>query len=67
VDSHALRQFTPCDHVLREATPQEELAALAQRSVELDQQAQALDDATEWSADEAQLIDLEEQDIGRLQ
>ena len=65
VDSHALRQFTPCDHVLREATPheQEELAALAQRSAELDQQAQALDDAPEWSADEAELIDLEEQDI----
>jgi len=65
VDSHALRQFTPCDHVLREATPQEqeELAALAQRGSELDQQAQALDDAPEWSADEAELIDLEEQDI----
>ena len=64
-DSHALRQFTPCDHVLREATPQEqeELAALAQRGVELDQQAQALNDAPEWSADEAELIDLEEQDI----
>jgi len=65
VDSHALRQFTPCDHVLREATllEQEELAALAQRSAELDQQAQALDDAPEWSAEEAELIDLEEQDI----
>ena len=65
VDSHALRQFTPCDHVLREATllEHEELAALAQRSAELDQQAQALDDAPEWSADEAELIDLEEQDI----
>ena len=65
VDSHALRQFTPCDHVLREATlqEQEELAALAQRGAELDQQAQALDDTPEWSADEAELVDLEEQDI----
>jgi ParB family chromosome partitioning protein len=65
VDSQALRQFTPCDHVLCEATPQEqeELAALTQRSDVLEQQARALDDAPEWSADEAECIDLEEQDI----
>ncbi len=65
VDSHALRQFSPCDHVLREPMPQEqeELDALSGRSAELEQQAQALDDAPEWSADEAECIDLEEQDI----
>lgn len=65
VDSQALRQFAPCAHGTREPTAaeQEELDALAQRSAELDQQAQALDDAPEWSADEAELIDLEEQDI----
>ena len=32
-------------------------------SAELEQQAQALDDAPEWSPDEAEMIDLEEQDI----
>ena len=65
VDSQALRQFAPCAHVTREPTAaeQEELDALARRSAELDQQAQALDDAPEWSPDEAELIDLEEQDI----
>ncbi|MDP1532903.1 MAG: chromosome partitioning protein ParB, partial [Rubrivivax sp.] len=65
VDSQALRQFAPCANGTREPTAaeQEELDALAQRSAELDQQAQALDDAPEWSADEAELIDLEEQDI----
>jgi len=65
VESHALRQFAPCDHVLREPTQeeQEELGALSRRSDELDRQAQALDDAPEWSADEAEVIDLEEQDI----
>ena len=33
------------------------------RAAELEQQAQALDDAPEWSPDEAEMIDLEEQDI----
>ncbi len=65
LDAQALRQFSPCDHTLREPTSQErdELAALDHRTVELEQQAQALDDAPEWSADEAECIDLEEQDI----
>ena len=65
IDSHALRQFAPCDHVLREPTPQEreELAALTRRSGELERQMQALEDAPEWSADEAECIDLEEQDM----
>jgi ParB family chromosome partitioning protein len=65
VDSHALRQFAPCAHGNREPTAaeQEELDALARRSSELEQQAQALDDAPEWSPDDAEMIDLEEQDI----
>ena len=69
VDSHALRQFTLCDSALRAPTPQEqeELDALTRRGVELEQQAQALDDAPEWSADEAECIDLEEQDIAARQ
>jgi ParB family chromosome partitioning protein len=65
VDSQALRQFAPCAHVNREpmAAEQDELDALARRAAELEQQAQALDDAPEWSPDEAEMIDLEEQDI----
>ncbi|MBI1395413.1 MAG: chromosome partitioning protein ParB [Betaproteobacteria bacterium] len=65
VDSQALRQLVPCAHVSRKptTTEQEELDALASRAAELEQQAQALDDAPEWSADEAEMIDLEEQDI----
>ena len=65
VDSQALRQFAPCGHVNRKPTvaEQEELDALERRAAELEQQAQALDDAPEWSPDEAEMIDLEEQDI----
>lgn len=66
VDSQALRQFATCGHINRKpkAAEQEELDALARRAAELAQQAEALDDAPEWSADEAEMIDLEEQDIG---
>ncbi|MBL8329800.1 MAG: chromosome partitioning protein ParB, partial [Rubrivivax sp.] len=65
VDSMALRQFAPCAHTNRKPTAaeQEELDALDRRAAELEQQAQALDDAPEWSPDEAEMIDLEEQDI----
>ena len=65
VDSQALRRFAPCAHANRKPTAaeQEELDALARRDAELEQQAQALDDAPEWSPDEAEVIDLEEQDI----
>ncbi len=65
VDSMALRQFAPCVHTNRKPTAaeQEELDALDRRAAELEQQAQALDDAPEWSPDEAEMIDLEEQDI----
>ena len=65
VDSQALRQFAPCAHTNRRpmAAEQEELDALDRRSSELDRQAQALEDAPEWSPGEAEMIDLEEQDI----
>ncbi len=65
VDSMALRQFAPCAHMNRKPTAaeQQELDALERRAAELEQQAQALDDAPEWSPDEAEMIDLEEQDI----
>jgi ParB family transcriptional regulator, chromosome partitioning protein len=65
VDSMALRQFAPCAHTNRKPTAaeREELDALDRRATELEQQAQALDDAPEWSPDEAEMIDLEEQDI----
>ena len=65
VDSMTLRQFAPCAHTNRKPTAaeQEELDALDRRAAELEQQAQALDDAPEWSPDEAEMIDLEEQDI----
>ena len=65
VDSQALRQFAPCAHANRKPTAaeQEELDALELRDAELVQQARARDDAPEWSPDEAEVIDLEEQDI----
>lgn len=65
VDSMALRQFAPCVHTNRKPTAaeQEELDALDRRAAELEQQSQAMDDAPEWSPDEAEMIDLEEQDI----
>ena len=65
LDSHALRQFTPCDHTLRKASSQErsELADLAARAKELERQERALSEASEWSADEAECIALEEQAI----
>ena len=65
VDSQVLRQFAPCAHANRKPTAaeQQEFDALERRAVELEQQAQALDDAPEWSPDEAEMIDLEEQDI----
>lgn len=65
LDSMALRQFVPCAHANRKPTAAEqaELDALDRRAAELEKQAQALDDAPEWSPDEAEMIDLEEQDI----
>ncbi|MBT9495554.1 MAG: ParB/RepB/Spo0J family partition protein, partial [Paucibacter sp.] len=67
LDPQAMRQFTPCRHDVRKPTRQErdELAALATRSTELDQQERTLDDAPEWSEDEdeAERIELEQQCI----
>lgn len=65
VDSHALRQFAPAEYDLRKPTAAErkELAELARRSRELEQQGDALHDHHEGWADEAEAIDLEEQDI----
>lgn len=65
VDSHALRQFTPCEHGMRAPTPQDrgELAELSRRGIELERQAHAMEAAPDWSAEEAECIDLEEQDI----
>ena len=65
VDSQALRQFASCAHVIRKPTAreQQELDDLDRRAAELQQQSQALDDAPEWLPDEAEMIDLEEQDI----
>ncbi|MGK2898716.1 MAG: hypothetical protein ACSLE9_08515 [Burkholderiaceae bacterium] len=65
VDSHALRQFVPCEHSLRKPTKQEkeELAELDTRARELEREGEALNDAAEWSADDAERIDLEEQAI----
>jgi ParB family transcriptional regulator, chromosome partitioning protein len=65
VDSHALRQFVPCEHSLRKPTKQEkeELAELDTRARELEREGEALNDAAEWSAVDAERIDLEEQAI----
>ncbi len=65
VDSHALRQFTPCEHGIRAPTPQEraELVELSRRGTELERQMYALETAPDWAAEEAECIDLEEQDI----
>jgi ParB family chromosome partitioning protein len=65
LDSHALRQFTPCEHTLRKASSQEraELADLSAREKELERQERARSGASEWSADEAECIALEEQAI----
>ena len=65
LDSQALRLFSPCQHTLRSPNPAERdaLEALDRRIAELEQQARALDDAPEWFPDEAEAVDLEEQDI----
>jgi ParB family transcriptional regulator, chromosome partitioning protein len=65
VDSQALRQFTPAEYDLRKPTGEErkELAELARRGRELEQQSDALHDRHDGWPDEAEAIDLEEQDI----
>jgi ParB family transcriptional regulator, chromosome partitioning protein len=65
LDSQALRQFTPCEHTVRKPNELEraDLAELLRRSTELQRQSKAMHSAAEWSADEAECINLEEQDI----
>lgn len=65
LDSHALRQFTRCEHTLRKASAQErtELVDLATRAKELERLGRSLLATKDWSADEAECIALEEQAI----
>ena len=64
-DSHALRQFARREPGLREPTADEQtaLAELTAREAELDAEGQAMADGDSWTDDEAERIDLEEQDI----
>jgi ParB family transcriptional regulator, chromosome partitioning protein len=65
LDAQGLRQFATCGHATREPTAAEQAALdeLAHRSAELDREADALGEAADWSADDAERFDLEEQDI----
>jgi len=65
LDSMALRQFAPCEHTVRKPTADEkaELAALAQREAELEQESDALEGASAWDGADAERIDLERDDI----
>ena len=69
MDSLALRQFARADYDLRKPTADErkELAELDRRSRELELQSDGLRDRPEGWPDEAELIDLEEQDIAARQ
>jgi ParB family chromosome partitioning protein len=68
-DALALRQFARSDYDLRKPTADErkELTELTRRSRELERQNDSLRDRPEGWADEAELIDLEEQDIAARQ
>jgi ParB family transcriptional regulator, chromosome partitioning protein len=65
LDSMALRQFAPCEHTVRKPNPDEktELAALAQREAELEQESDALEGASAWDGADAERIGLEGDDI----
>jgi ParB family chromosome partitioning protein len=65
LDSMALRQFAPCEHTQRKPNFDEkaELAALARREVELQQESDALAEANAWKGIEAERISLEGEDI----
>jgi ParB family chromosome partitioning protein len=65
LDSMALRQFAPCEHTVRKPTADEkaELAALAQREAELEQESDALEAAHAWNGPDAERIGLEGDDI----
>ncbi|WP_326406526.1 ParB/RepB/Spo0J family partition protein [Methylibium sp.] len=64
-DARALRQFSPCEASMRKPTPREraDLDELAARASELERLSDAMAEATYWTADEAERIDLEEQAI----
>ena len=65
LDSMALRQFAPCEHTVRrpDADEKAELAALAQREAELEQESEALAGAHRWEGPDAERINLEGEDI----
>jgi ParB family chromosome partitioning protein len=65
LDSMALRQFAPCEHTVRKPNADEkaELAALAQREAELEQESDALAEVDGWTAPDAERINLEGEDI----
>jgi ParB family chromosome partitioning protein len=65
LDSMALRQFAPCEHTVRKPTSDEkaELAALAQREADLEQESDALEEAHAWNGPDAERIGLEGDDI----
>jgi ParB family transcriptional regulator, chromosome partitioning protein len=65
LDSVGLRQFAVCLHSTRKPTAEERtaLAELDARDAELACEGEAVDESGEWSAAEAERIDLEEQDI----
>lgn len=65
LDSMALRQFAPCEHTIRKPSADEkaELAALAQREVELEQESDALTGTDAWDGPDAERIGLEGDDI----
>lgn len=65
LDSMALRQFAPCEHTVRKPNAEEkaELAALAQREHELQQESNALSGENAWNGPDAERIGLEGDDI----
>lgn len=65
LDSTALRQFAVCQHATRKPDPQErvDLAEFDARDAELGRQSHAMGVADEWSADDAERINLEAQDL----
>jgi ParB family chromosome partitioning protein len=65
LDSMALRQFAPCEHTVRKPSAEEkaELAALAQREAELEQESDELSADESWNGADAERIGLEGDDI----
>ena len=65
LDSATLRQFTPCENAVRKPTHQESsaMSELDRRETELEHESEAMRGGPEWSADEAECLNLEMQDI----